>query len=447
MGVTAWLALRSGRMSGPEEAVADVPTDRLFALTAPEIRGGLALDGSGDIGFADAPRAPSYPAYVEGEISPGESLSAALVERGVPSSSLAVVIVSLDDVFDFRRSRSGDRFEVEMTSDGVITALRYQTSPEVVYEARLVGDRTYESRQVDVPIDVQVRTLSGTIESSLFGAVVDLGAREELARRFVQIFQWDIDFSRDMRPGDAFRILFEDVRLEGEFLRYGDVLAAEYRGARRSAVAFWFDEPGLEGYYTAEGEPLRRMFLVAPCNHRRISSRFDPDRMHPVLQRRAPHLGVDYAADTGTPVWAVADGEVISVGNRGRAGNLVRIRHDHGYETGYAHLHRFARGLREGDRVRQGQVIAYVGNTGLSTGPHLHLAMRRNGEHVDPLDERSSRGPSLSGRALRDFQRRQSQLLAQMSEVPIADVAPMEEPSEEPDQGAFVHSDYSGDDI
>ena len=417
-----WSLSKIERPAAPDEvSELTVPTSELLPLRAPEIRGGLAplLDGE-DPGFAELRiTGPSFPAFVEGAIESGQSLTGALVSQGVPADSLNPVIASMSEVFDFRRSRAGDEYECEMSSDGVVTSLRYRRSPEVVYEARLVGERQYDARQVEVALDIERHTLAGTIESSFFGAITSAGEQEALARETVAIFQWDIDFGRDVRPGDGFRILYERVHLDGEFLRYGRVLAAEYNGAMVQHAAYYFDDPEHEGYYTEEGVPLERFFLAAPCRHRRISSRFDLDRFHPVLQRRVPHLGVDYAADTGTPVWASADGEVTHRGYDSRAGNMVKIRHANSYESIYAHLHGFAAGLREGQTVQQGQVIGYVGSTGMSTGPHLHYGLKRRGDYVDPLEQEFDRGETLSGRSLRDFQRRHSQLVTRMAEVPL----------------------------
>ncbi len=432
-----WVGWRVGGTSGPEPAAAEVvepvPSDRLLTLRAPEIRGGAAAPEMGEgVDFVSGSAAgPHFPSYVEGAIAAGESLTGALTSRGVPSTSLNPVVASLGEIFDFRRSQVGDRYEVELTSEGTVTSLRYQTSPETVYEARRVGENAYDSRQVEVQLDVELMTLAGTIESSFFASISGRGETEALAREVVAIFQWDIDFSRDVRAGDAFRVLFEKVYLEGEFLRYGRVLAAEYSGSRVQHAAYFFDEPEHEGYYTDEGVPLERMFLAAPCRHRRISSLFDLERMHPVLNRRAPHLGVDYAADTGTPVWAAADGRVSHVGYDSRAGNLVKIRHESDYESVYAHLNGYARGLREGQTVTQGQVIGYVGSTGMSTGPHLHFGLKLRGNYVDPLGQTWSQGTSLSGRALRDFQRRQSQLVAMMAETPMPSVASSGDDEEE----------------
>lgn len=432
--VLAWrVADRSAAGEGEEAtAVSDeVPADRMLPLVAPEIRGFVSLEEGAGFDAEDlAPARPSVPSFVEGSIEPGTTLTGQLVELGVPAESLNRPVHALGEIFDFRRAQVGDAFSAELTSDGVVVLLRYQTSPEVVYEARLVAEDTYDARRAEVELDVTTHAVHGTIEGSLIGSIVAAGEQEALAQALVDVFQWDIDFSRDVRPNDAFRIVYERVALNGEFLRYGNILAAEYRGSRASLVAYYFDEPDHRGFYTADGEPLERMFLAAPCRHRRISSLFDPDRWHPVMQRRVPHNGVDYAADTGTPVRAVADAEVTFVGFRGRAGNLVRLRHSNGYETAYAHLSRFARGLSSGDRVEQGDVIGFVGNTGMSTGPHLHFGMKLRGNWVDPLEHQGSRRAPLTGRALRDFQRRQSQLHALLEEVPIADVEPDPEDTE-----------------
>ena len=443
--VVLWRVVGSEAPADEQDVAAAVPTDRLLPLVAPEVRGFAAVldeeEGSGLAREDLAPARPVVPTWVEGEIGPGETLTGALVELGVPADALHRPVHVLGQIVDFRRTQAGDAFEAELTSDGTLLALRYQRSAERFFEARRVEDGSYEAREEDVPLDISVASMSGTIQGSLNASIVAAGERGALASELADMFQWDIDFSRDVRPGDAFRMLYERVELDGEFLRYGNILAAEYQGQRASAVAYYFDDPQHHGYYTPEGEPLRKMFLAAPCSHRRISSYFDPQRFHPVLQRVVPHNGVDYAADTGTPVRSVADGTVTFVGFRSRAGNLIRVRHAGGYETAYAHLSRFARGLSSGDRVEQGQVIGFVGNTGMSTGPHLHFGLKLRGTWVDPLEHQGSRGPGLSGRALRDFQRQQSALSAELAELALAEVdasAAEEEEAPAPDGLPFV---------
>jgi murein DD-endopeptidase MepM/ murein hydrolase activator NlpD len=402
--------------TGDEVAI----TEGLLTLTAPRIERLEQVLAGDDLPVVGAPA--TIPAHVSGEIVPNQTLSAALLARGVPEPAIHPVVLAMSEVFDFRRSQPGHRFEADVSPQGVITWLRYRTGPETIFEARLVSDGLYEAQQVPVELHIEVHGLSGTIDSSLILAFIAAGEQEALAQRFVDVFQWDLDFSSDVRQGDAFRLVFEKVFLDGEFLRYGRVLAAEYRGQRAAATAYWFESEDVSGHYLADGRSVQRLFLAAPCRYRRISSRFDPNRLHPVLRVRRPHLGVDYAAATGTPVYAVADGTVTFAGVRGGNGNLVTIRHEHGYDSGYAHLHRFGRGIRSGVEVEQGQVIGYVGSTGLSTGPHLHFALKRNRQFVDPLAEHDIRRPPLTGRARRDFDRLRNQLQAELERLPIPDV-------------------------
>ncbi len=403
--------------------------DALHTLEAPEIVQAPVLPFAYPENNTTERDGPTVtPTYVEGELEAGQSVLGTLLREGVPNESAQPVIAAMGEIFDFRHAQVGDHYEVSLMSDGRIATFRYQTSAETIYEVRWVGDGTYSAQLADLPLQTQVVAVSGTVETSLYDAFQRVGETTVLAQQVVDIFQWDIDFSSQVRTGDAFRLLTEKIFLDGEFLRYGHILAVEYRGGLVSAEAYYFDEEEFSGYYTPDGRPVERMFLAAPCHYRRISSPFDLERMHPVLHERRPHNGVDYAANTGTPVVAAADGEVTYAGMRGASGNLIRIEHANGYETGYAHLSGFAAGIRRGREVHQGQLIGYVGSTGRSTGPHLHFGMKLHGEYIDPLGSHNARGPSLTGRYLRDFQRRQSQLQAELDDIMIADVARIDEP-------------------
>jgi hypothetical protein len=250
--------------------------------------------------------------------------------------------------------------------------------------------------EVETPVQLDTIQIVGEITSDLWSAVVLHPGLDEMPRgdraRVIdlmdRVFQWQLDFSRQIRSGDTYRLAFErEVRPDGS-LRSGRILAAEIVNRGRPLHAIWFDlhDDGTGGYYDLDGESLRRAFLKAPLEFRRISSAFNMNRFHPILQTRRPHIGVDYAAPTGTPIKATADGVVTIRGVQGGYGNLVEIRHSGGFRTRYAHLNGFAQGYRVGDRVSQGQVIGYVGMTGLATGPHLHYEMHRNGSPVDPLN-------------------------------------------------------------
>jgi murein DD-endopeptidase MepM/ murein hydrolase activator NlpD len=424
VAVLLWVVVgavsRAGGVAAEDEMASDEPVRGLRTLEAPRIElRQPELPSSSTLAAVQA----GVPSHVSGEIAAGNTLTGLLIEHGIEAGSVRSAVGALGDVFDFRRSQPGHSYDADVDASGRLTWIRYRSSAEVMFEAQLNDDGVFEASQVEVELSVEEHGVWGTVESSLIAAFAAQGESAALAQAVVNIFQWDVDFSSDVRAGDAFRVVYEKVFLDGRFLRYGRVLAAEYRGRRVSAKAFHFESSeGSEGYYMADGRSVERMFLAAPCHYRRISSRFDPSRMHPVLRVRRPHLGVDYAASTGTPVVAVADGTVTFAARRGGNGNLVSIRHTQGYETGYAHLHRFARGIRSGVQVSQGQVIGYVGSTGLSTGPHLHFALKRNRQFIDPLGEHELRQPGLTGRALRDFERRRSQLEAELERLPIPSV-------------------------
>jgi murein DD-endopeptidase MepM/ murein hydrolase activator NlpD len=232
--------------------------------------------------------------------------------------------------------------------------------------------------------ETRVEPVSAVIENSLFGSVIGIGEKDQLALDIAEIFGSDIDFYTDIQPGDSFRVLLEKKYLNGQFAKYGVILAAAFTNQQKLLTGFRFqDENGKPAYYAPDGKSLRRSFLKSPLKFARISSRFSYARRHPILRTVRPHLGVDYAARAGTPVQAVGAGKVISAGYSGGNGRMIRIRHSGGYETMYLHLSRIA--VRPGAKVGQGQVIGYVGSTGLSTGPHLDFRVLKGGKPINPL--------------------------------------------------------------
>lgn len=228
--------------------------------------------------------------------------------------------------------------------------------------------------------------VSGTIESSLLAATKKAGLPYKLTLDLANIFGFDIDFAQDLRKGDSFTAVFEQNKLDGEVVSSGNILAASFTNKGKTYTAIRYtNKQGYSSYYDISGSSTQKAFIRTPVEFTRISSRFSLGRKHPVLNRIRAHKGVDYAAPTGTPVRATGDGKVIIAGARGGYGNTVIIQHGSKYRTVYAHLHGFAKGIRSGSQVKQGQIIAYVGTTGLSTGPHLHYEFQVNGVHVDPL--------------------------------------------------------------
>jgi len=276
--------------------------------------------------------------------------------------------------------------------DNQLVSLERQLSPSETLQVRR-DENGFDSSVIVNPLEKNVRVGEATIKNSLFQAAGEAGLSDSLAMKITNIFRWDIDFVLDIQPGDRFRVIYEELSQDGTPLGEGDVLAVEFinQGTVYRAIRFAHDDEASEssedgdfGYYTPDGRSLRKAFLRAPLEFTRVSSRFNLYRRHPVLNRMRAHRGVDYAAPTGTPVKAAGEGRVRFVGNKGGYGKVIEIQHANDVRTVYGHLSRFARGLRQGERVRQGEVIGYVGMTGLATGPHLHYEYLQSGIHKDP---------------------------------------------------------------
>ena len=318
---------------------------------------------------------------VRGTVGRHDTLASAL-EGLVPPAGVERLVAAARPIHDLARISVGRPFGVALGPDGLMRAFTYGI--DELRTLRVVRDgndlradvlaRRYETR---------VETVGGTIESSLFGAIEASGEEDQLALDLADIYAWDVDFNTEIQRGDSFRVAVEKLSLDGAFARYGRILAAEFVRGDRVLRAFRHEGAGGAGYYDSEGRPLRKAFLRSPLRFTRISSRFSRSRLHPVLHVRRAHLGVDYAAPSGTPVAAAADGVVSAAGWMGGYGRTVRIRHPNGYETLYGHLSRID--VRPGQRVAQGARVGAVGATGLATGPHLDYRMSRDGQFVDPL--------------------------------------------------------------
>jgi murein DD-endopeptidase MepM/ murein hydrolase activator NlpD len=333
---------------------------------------------------------------VTGRIRKGRTLAAELRSQGVNPSLVDQIARGMRSVFDFRYARAGDSFVLVRNDAGGLLSFDFQRGRRELYRLRSGGENGLVASHEEVPLERRVVRLSGTIHGSLFETMVALGEGPDLVHDFADIFAWDIDFSRQTRPRDTFRAVFEKFYDRDGFVRYGKVLAAEYRTEVDAFVAIYFeDDDGYGAYYRTDGFSVRRTFLRAPVKYTRISSRYSKSRLHPILKIRRPHEGVDYAAPVGTPIWAVADGVVVFQGWSGGFGRLVKIRHARGYISYYGHLSRYASGIKKGVRVRQKQVVGYVGATGLATGPHLDYRLRLDGRFVDPLRVKLPRGKPI----------------------------------------------------
>jgi murein DD-endopeptidase MepM/ murein hydrolase activator NlpD len=361
----------------------------------------------------------------KGSLVAGQTLSTALRRQGVSAAAVHVIARELRPIFDFRRSRPGHGYRLAVDSADQIVDFRYSTSPEESIYLYWDGG-SYAVRRERAVLESFVVALAGLVETSLYDAIRGLGEDPQLADDFSEIFAWDIDFTRNVKAGDSFRILYERLYLtddDGEqiYVRPGRILAARYGGSVGEYAAIYFETDETRGsYYRPNGTSVQRAFLVAPLRYSRISSTYADARTHPILNVTRRHPGVDYAAAEGTQLWAVADGTVIYRGWAGASGNLVKVRHANGYVSHYAHLSRFKPGLEVGARVHQKEVIGYVGHTGLATGSHVCFRVTRNGRYVNPLEIRSPVSSPIEPVASHIFAGTRDRLLADLDRRTLA---------------------------
>ncbi len=352
----------------------------------------------------------------------GETLSELLLRRGLPGSAVARVLEAATEL-DARRARAGMPVLVRRAaSDSTPTEIVFQLAVDHLLHVTRTGDSSWTSREERLPWRTDTVVVSGTIADNLYQALDDSAsrvlprdARAELAWTLADIYEYRVDMSRELQPGDAFRVLFERRSGPGGIVRIGDVLAARFQlsGSPIEAIRY-VSGSGREEYYDATGRSMRAAFLRAPLAFRRISSVFGV-RKHPILGVWRAHKGTDYAADAGTPVRAIGDGVVIFAGRRGGYGNCLEIRHRNGMVSRYGHLRGFASGIRRGREVSIGQTVAYVGMTGLATGPHLHFEILVNGVQRNPrtaLDRHS--GPPIASAERARFDSLRTALLASL---------------------------------
>ena len=371
--------------------------------------------------------------YYEGSLKSGQTLAQALQQQGLRNSSVFPVLNSLNSIYDLRRSLPSDSFSVKVDTLEVIHSLRYFPYRDKQHIYSVIRDSlgTFHTQVDTLSLEIILRKAEGTISGSLYSSIRALREGPHIVVSFAEIFQWDIDFFVDPREGDRFSMIFEQFMLNGEFVQYGDIVAAEYhsRNYHKRAYRFVVDE-GSSKYYDSKGESFQKAFLRSPLNYTRISSGFTTGRYHPILKIMRPHYGIDYAAPMNTPVVSVADGVVTHVGWKGGHptvngmsggyGKTIMIRHPNGYETLYGHLNNYSTGIRVGTRVSQNQVIGYVGQTGLATGPHLHYEVHLNKRPMDPMKITNVAGPPVPDRLKGDFQR-MTEKLDLLMERPVSD--------------------------
>lgn len=346
----------------------------------------------------------------KGELERNESLYLSLLRKGLSYQLTYELTSALKGKLDLRKSLPGDSYTLLATPDSILS-FEYQKG---LLERCRVTRENGEMKTVVEPVEFQciVKSLQGEIENSLWLSMIGLCQSPELIMKLTEVFEWEIDFLTEPRRGDRFRVMFEEQYREGDFVRYGDILAAEYSSGDKVHQAVLYRPPGgRKGYFDPSGKSVRKAFLKSPLSYRRISSRFSYSRFHPVFRRYQPHLGVDYAAPRGTPVVASGDGVISYAGWKRGFGKIVEIRHPNGFVTSYGHLSRFARGITKGVVVKQKDLIGYVGNTGASTGPHLDYRVKADGRYVNPLRMVAPPTDPIRKEYREDFQRHCENLL------------------------------------
>jgi murein DD-endopeptidase MepM/ murein hydrolase activator NlpD len=321
---------------------------------------------------------------IKGHVRQNRFLSDIVEEFGITPKEVDKIVKSSSAIFDVRDIRAGHEYTL-ITGNESIPRLRYfiyEHDPSLLYifsfnDSINITPFRYRTRSV-------IKYASVVIKSSLWEAMIDGGINPEVAVELSDIFAWTVDFF-GLQKGDRFRVIYEERYIGEKSVGIGRIYGAEYTGAGIRVPAIPLIQDEKESYYDAEGNSLRKAFLKSPLRFSRISSRYSAGRMHPVLRIVRPHLGVDYAAPVGTPVYSIGDGKVISAGIEGESGRIVRIRHNSVYSTAYLHLSGFGNGVYAGATVRQGDIIGYVGSSGMSTGPHLDFRFFKNGYPVDPL--------------------------------------------------------------
>ena len=339
---------------------------------------------------------------IEGVMRPGETMYEIFKRHGLNVQELLRIREASAGIYRLRNVSAGQRYRIVADEQNSVRSLLYRINDDLVLKIVRTDD-DFTAEKAAVEYEKRVAQIAGAIQDNLISSIGNGKDRLRLALTLSDIFAWDIDFTTDLRNGDIFKIIVEEFYEEGKFKRYGNILAAEFVNNGDTYHGSRFEYGDIKGYYDHEGKSLRRAFLKAPLNYRRISSGFSQGRFHPILKKYRPHHGVDYAAPHGTPVSSVGDGTVLFAGYRGDYGKLIIIRHPNGYETRYGHLSRLDRGMAKGVKIKQGDTIGYVGSTGLTTGPHLHYEMRLNNKFVNPLKTRIPAGRPLPDTARGEF--------------------------------------------
>lgn len=398
--VAALVLLSIGAMLGREGSANRAPIE-------PDAIAPLAAE------LAPAAAAPAETPWSTVTVGRGDTLSQIFDRQGLPALDWVEILRLDGDARRLKSLKAGDQLLLRQGPTG-LEALRYAFDEAHTLQVQR-GTAGFEITTQEAEIERRATYATGEIRSSPWEAGIAAGLPEALIIELADIFGYDIDFGQDLRVGDRFTVIYDELYKDGKKLRPGTILAAEFFNQGKAYRAVRYTDPqGQAGYYAPEGQSLRKAFIRTPLDVFRISSNFSYGRRHPVLNRIRAHLGTDYAAGTGTPVKATGDGRISFMGWKGGYGRLITIRHGSSIETAYGHLSRFRAGLGNGSRVQQGQIIGYVGSSGLATGPHLHYEFRVNGAHRNPRTVALPRSNALPRQNLEHFRASSNPLLAQL---------------------------------
>ncbi|MCP5162467.1 MAG: peptidoglycan DD-metalloendopeptidase family protein [Hahellaceae bacterium] len=352
--------------------------------------------------------------WAQFEVKNGDTLSAMFAKAGFDNTLMYEVLNASKQNKDLTNLYVGEKIAF-LSKDGSLEKIKLERSLLESFVVYKNATGKFESSVEARTPDAQLAYTEGKIESSLFLAGQKVGLSESLIMELANIFAWDIDFALDIREGDTFGLVYEEHLLDGKKIGNGRIIAATFtnQGSEYQAV-YYVDSKGNGNYYTPDGDSMRKAFLRTPIDFARVSSPFNLSRKHPVLHTIRAHKGTDYAASTGTPIKATGDGKVIHAGRKGGYGKAVIIQHGDGITTLYAHMSKYAKGMRVGQKIRQGQIIGYVGSTGLASGPHLHYEFRKNGVHKNPMTVKLPQARPISNQELARFKSQTKQQLAQL---------------------------------
>ncbi|MFV1851812.1 MAG: peptidoglycan DD-metalloendopeptidase family protein [Thalassospira sp.] len=338
----------------------------------------------------------------------GSNLMATLTATGLERTVAYNAIEALRDVFNPRKLRAGQEFDLVYSAEAedsieLLDELSFQPDPETIVSVSRT-EEGYQASSDKVALTTSNNVASGVIEQSLFLAAERNGVPLAVLMDMIELYSYEVDFQRDIQPGDSFEVMYQELKNDaGERVRYGDVLYASMTLSGNEVRLYSFtDKNGDTDFYNQKGESYRRALMRTPINGARLSSGYG-QRKHPILGYTKMHKGIDFAAPRGTPIFAAGNGTIAKIGRNGGYGNYIMIRHNDSYDTAYAHMKGFAKGLKQGARVKQGDVIGYVGTTGRSTGPHLHYEILKNNVQVNPIKIKMPSGKKLKGEELDTF--------------------------------------------